>query len=134
MEVPMPAAKHPEADPIPASEPIRSFKAGEEDGYQTDTFSRNDQEGLPSEAELTGREASLADVNRALDAGEEGAYRTDAFSRNDGEGLPDDAELIGDDEAGAAVEATIDADQLKAADDADSRDAAPPSAPGGGVR
>jgi hypothetical protein len=98
-----------------AGEPPRSFAPGEEDGYQTDTFSRNDQEGLPSEAELTGREASNADVNRALDAGEEDGYRTDTFSRNDGEGLPDDEELIGDDEAFGA-EATIDADQLKATD------------------
>jgi hypothetical protein len=73
---------------------------GEQDGYRIDTFSRNDQEGLPSEAELTGREASSADVNRALDAGEEDGYRTDTFSRNDGEGLPDDTELI--DEAEAA--------------------------------
>jgi hypothetical protein len=79
-------ARMPESPKSPAS--------GEQDGYRTDIFSRNDQEGLPSEVELTGREASSADVNRALDAGEEGGYRTDTFSRNDGEGLPDDAELI----------------------------------------
>jgi hypothetical protein len=27
----------------------RSFDPGEEDGYQTDTFSRNDREGVPAE-------------------------------------------------------------------------------------
>ena len=88
------------ASQVPASEPLRGVASGEQDGYRTDILSRNDQEGLPSEAELTGREASNADVNRALDAGEEDGYRTDTFSRNDGEGLPDDAELI--DEAKAA--------------------------------
>lgn len=131
----MPASKQSEtqASQVLASKLSRTFEAGEEDGYRTDTFSRNDQEGLPSEAELTGREASSAEVNRALDAGEEGDYRTDTFSRNDGEGLPGDEELIGDDGA-AGVEATIDADQLKAADDRDSRDAAPPPAQAGGVR
>lgn len=129
----MPASKQSEtqASQALASKLSRSFAAGEEDGYRTDTFSRNDQEGLPSEAELTGREASITDVNRALDAGEQGGYRTDTFSRNDGEGLPDDEALIG---AACGVEATIDADQLKAADDRDSRDAAPPSPQGGGVR
>ena len=75
--------------------------SGEQDGYRTDIVSRNDEEGLPSEVEVTGREASLADVNHALDAGEEDGYRTDTFSRNDGEGLPDDAELIDDETAGA---------------------------------
>ena len=94
-----PASKTP-ADQGPAGDLSRSFASGEEDGYRTDTFSRNDQEGLPSEAELSGHKASNADVNRALDAGEEGDYRTDTFSRNDGEGLPDDEELI--DEARAA--------------------------------
>ncbi len=132
----MPASKQSEtqASQALASKLSRTFAAGEEDGYRTDTFSRNDQEGLPSEAALTGRDASSADVNRALDAGEEDGYRTDTFSRNDGEGLPDDAGLIGDDGAACGVEATIDADQLKAADDPDSRDAVPPSPQGGGVR
>jgi hypothetical protein len=115
----------------PASEPARSFASGEEDGYRTDTFSRNDREGLPSEVELTGREASSADVNRALDAGEEGAYRTDTFSRNDGEGLPVDEEPIDQVTAGSAPAAR---NPLKATDDPDSRDATPPSAQGGGVR
>jgi hypothetical protein len=51
----------------PTGEPSRSFKgggarkrvgsrryleAGEEDNYATDTFSRNDREGLPSETEV----------------------------------------------------------------------------------
>jgi len=132
----MPASKRSDtqASQALANKLSRTFAAGEEDGYRTDTFSRNDQEGLPSEAELAGRQASSADVNRALDAGEEGDYRTDTFSRNDGEGLPDEAALIGDDGDACGVEATIDADQLRAADDPDSRDAAPPSAQGGGVR
>jgi hypothetical protein len=88
----MAAPQHPDENPA---------ASGEQDGYRTDIFSRNDEEGLPSEAEVTGREASLADVNRALDAGEEDGYRADTFSRNDGEGLPDDGELIDDETADA---------------------------------
>jgi general stress protein YciG len=128
--------KQPKISPGRApGEAPRSFAAGEEDGYQTDTFSRNDREGRPSEAELGGREASSADVERVLDAGEEGGYRTDTFSRNDREGLPDDDELAEDDAAAARSATPAPGDHaLKAGDDPDSRDALPPSADGGGVR
>ncbi|MGH6957927.1 MAG: hypothetical protein ACREEW_14775 [Caulobacteraceae bacterium] len=70
-------------------------------------------------------------------SGEEGPYRTDTFSRGDREGLPGPEEVAGDDSAGnSSVEATPDADaeSLKPVDDADSRDATPPSAAEGGVR
>jgi hypothetical protein len=118
----MTVSKHPEASAsqIIARKLSRSFEAGEEDGYRTDTFSRNDREGLPSEAEMTGRVASTAEVNRALDAGEEGGYRTDVFSRNDGEGLPDDEALIVGEGAACGIAAASDADPLKATNDPDS--------------
>ena len=125
----LPQSSVPGGQPL-ASEPPRSFASGEEDGYRTDTFSRNDEEGLPSEVELTGREASRADINRALDVGEEGAYRTDTFSRNDGEGLPNDEAVIDEGKTDPVAQRS----PLKATDDPDSRDAVPPTASGGGVR
>ena len=131
--MPDPSQSKTPTGPAPDGEASRSFAAGEEDGYRTDTFSRNDQEGLPSEAEATGREASRADIDRALDAGEEDGYRTDTFSRNDGEGLPDDEALIDEGKA-SVVPAKPTSAPLKAGDDPDSRDAMPPTAGGGGVR
>jgi hypothetical protein len=95
----------------PAGKEPRSFEAGEEDGYATDTFSRNDREGRPG-PDLTG----LA-VSASLRAGEEDGYATDAFSRNDREGVPTPDEA----DDGAAKP-----DPLKAGDDRDSRDATPP--------
>jgi hypothetical protein len=82
----------------------RSFGSGEEDGYQTDTFSRGDKEG-PSPGEEPG-------------PGE----------------LSDPGEQAGDDSAGASSEATPDAAPLAATDDPASRDAQPPRPDQGGVR
>jgi hypothetical protein len=36
----------------------RSFKPGEKDGFQTDTFSRNDREGRPSLEEMAGDDSA----------------------------------------------------------------------------
>jgi hypothetical protein len=71
---------------------------------------------------------------RSFEPGEEAGYATDTFSRNDREGRPPEgADMAGDDSAGAAAEP--DAAPLKAADDADSRDAPPRTPPReGGVR
>ncbi|HUZ11988.1 MAG TPA: hypothetical protein VMU93_03940 [Caulobacteraceae bacterium] len=88
--------KTPADEKLVPPEPPRSFAAGEEDGYQTDTFSRNDQEGrivFEDEPEPTQSPGGTSDV----EAPPEAAHR-------------------------------------KATDDADSRDAEPPTAQGGGVR
>jgi len=77
-------------DKLVPPDPPRSFKAGEEDGYQTDTFSTNAHEG------------------RIAWGGEE---------------LPEEPD-------GGP---TADAEQRKARDDADSRDAQPPAADDGGL-
>jgi len=96
----------------------RSARDGEQDGYLTDTFSRNDREGLP------GPEVDMAGVSAVLSAGEEDGYATDTFSRNDREGTPTEEEATADDKP------------RKAADDPESRDATPPpiEKDGGGVR
>jgi hypothetical protein len=49
-------------------EPSRSFKSGEEGGYRTDTFSRNDREGLPDPAEAAGDDSDGARAETTPDA------------------------------------------------------------------
>ncbi|HWF78763.1 MAG TPA: hypothetical protein VN694_16480 [Caulobacteraceae bacterium] len=110
--------------------------ANDDDRYQTDTFSRSDAEGAP--AEDPGGPDELAQDERPIEAGAEGGYQTDAFSRNDEEGVPqEDLRKPPTNPASGAPphpEAAPQGQHLKAADDADSRDAAPMKGPEGGVR
>ena len=62
---------------------------GDDDAYQTDTFSRGDAEGAP--AEDPGGPDELVDDDRILEAGAADGYQTDTFSRNDQEGAPAEA-------------------------------------------
>ncbi len=111
----------------------RTFKGGEADGYQTDTFSRGDAEGAP--APQSGPD-EVADDPRALEAGEAGGYQTDTFSRGDEEGVPQ-TDLANAQAAAKGVsraEDKPDDTRRRAGDDADSRDAPPMTGPEGGVR
>jgi hypothetical protein len=108
--------------------------AGDDERYQTDTFSRGDAEGAP--ADEPGGPDEVAQDERVLEAGAAGGYQTDTFSRGDEEGVPQ-AELRGPSAKtgdGAAAEAAPQGTHLKAVDDADSRDAPPAAGPEGGVR
>lgn len=59
----------PGADKPHPDEP-RSFKAGEEGGYRTDTFSRGDREGAPSPEEAAGDDGGgTSSVEATPDAG-----------------------------------------------------------------
>ncbi len=71
---------------------------------------------------------------RSFKPGEAGAYQTDAFSTNDREGRPPEDEAEPERPRGASEADAQPGRDLKATDDADSRDATPPSADGGGVR
>jgi hypothetical protein len=105
--------------------------AGEEDGYRADTFSRNDEEGVP--ADDSGEPDTVADAEPILAAGEAGGYQTDAFSRGDEEGVPVE-ELRGSSPKAKHAEAAPEGAHRKAVDDADSRDAPPMAPREGGVR
>ncbi len=61
----------------------RSFKPGAQDGYQTDTFSRNDEEGVPAEdlCEGAGDETGTSSVEATPDAARRKAT-DDADSRD----------------------------------------------------
>ena len=121
----------------PAKPPIgegeRSFEAGAEGGYQTDAFSRNDEEGLA--ADDNGQPDEVEGSEPIVAAGAEDGYQTDAFSRGDEEGVPQEALTASKPKPAAAPEPSPQATQRKALDDTDSRDARPPTDPReGGVR
>ena len=107
----------------PIGEPERSFEAGAAGGYQTDAFSRGDEEGAP--ADDTGRPDAVTGDEPIVAAGEADGYQTDAFSRGDEEGVPQENL----DPAQPGQGRPADATDRKAADDADSRDARPPLHP-----
>ena len=106
-------------------------KPDDDDRYRTDTFSRGDAEGAP--AEDPGGPDELVDDDRILEAGAAGGYQTDTFSRNDEEGAPQEDLRAAAKPAGAPSDPPK-GTQLKAVDDADSRDAPPMRGPEGGVR
>jgi len=70
----------------PMGERERSFEAGAEGGYQTDAFSRNDEEGVA--ADDAGQPDEVEGSEPVVAAGAEAGYQTDAFSRGDEEGVP----------------------------------------------
>jgi hypothetical protein len=110
-------------------------KPGDDDRYQTDTFSRGDAEGVP--ADDPGGPDELVEDDRPLEAGAAGGYQTDAFSRNDEEGVPQEdlkAPAKSASDAPAKTDTPPKGTHLKATDDADSRDAPPMRGPEGGVR
>jgi hypothetical protein len=108
-------------------------KPGEDDRYQTDTFSRGDAEGAP--ADDPGGPDELAEDERPLESGAAGGYQTDAFSRGDREGVPQEDLRNSPKPADATpADAPPKGTHLKAADDADSRNAPPMKGPEGGVR
>jgi hypothetical protein len=115
----------------PPGETKRSFTPGDDDGYRADTFSRNDEEGVP--ADDSGEPDTVADAEPILAAGEAGGYQTDAFSRGDEEGVPVE-ELRGSSPKATPAEAAPEGAHRKALDDADSRDAPPMAPREGGVR
>ena len=53
------------------------------DGYETDTFSRNDAEGATAKG---GEPGAKGDVEAELAKSSDDRYETDAFSRGDAEG------------------------------------------------
>jgi hypothetical protein len=109
--------------------------SGDDDRYQTDTFSRGDAEGAP--AQDPGVPDELAQDERPIEAGAAGGYQTDAFSRNDEEGVPQqDLKAPAKPAGGAPAKpaAPPQGTHLKAVDDADSRNAPPMKGPEGGVR
>lgn len=117
----------------PVGERERSFEAGAEGGYQTDAFSRNDEEGVA--ADDAGKPDEVEGSEPIVAAGEADGYQTDAFSRGDAEGVPQEALSQPPRKATAAPEPAPEATQRKAVDDADSREARPPMDPReGGVR
>jgi hypothetical protein len=117
----------------PLGERERSFEAGAEGGYQTDAFSRNDEEGVA--ADDAGQPDEVEGAEPVVAAGAEDGYQTDAFSRGDEEGVPQEALTEPQRKAAPAAEANPEAAMRKAVDDADSRDARPPMDPSeGGVR
>ncbi|HEX4752987.1 MAG TPA: hypothetical protein VH268_08815 [Solirubrobacterales bacterium] len=117
----------------PLGERERSFEAGAEGGYQTDAFSRNDEEGVA--ADDAGQPDEVEGAEPIVAAGEADGYQTDAFSRGDAEGVPQEALTEPQRKASATPAPASEAIQRKAVDDADSRDARPPMDPReGGVR
>ena len=70
----------------PLGERERSFEKGAEGGYQTDAFSRNDEEGVA--ADDAGQPDEVEGSEPVVAAGAEDGYQTDAFSRGDEEGVP----------------------------------------------
>lgn len=116
----------------PVGERERSFEAGAEGGYQTDAFSRNDEEGVA--ADDAGQPDEVEGSEPLVSAGAADGYQTDAFSRGDEEGVPQ-AALTEPQREAAAPAQTPESMQRKAVDDADSRDAQPRMDPReGGVR
>ena len=73
----------------PVGETERSFEAGAAGGYQTDAFSRGDEEGVA--ADDAGKPDEVEGDEPVVAAGEAGGYQTDAFSRGDEEGVPVEA-------------------------------------------
>jgi len=115
----------------PIGETERSFESSQAEGYQTDLFSRGDEEGIPAEPSPNPDE--VADDPRVLEAGEADGYQTDAFSRGDEEGVPQ-GDLQARQPKPAGASGLPESTQRKAVDDADSRDAPPMTGPEGGVR
>ena len=104
----MPQDKQPRP---PLGETERSFEAGAEGGYQTDAFSRGDEEGVA--AADAGQPDHIEGSEPIVAAGEADGYQTDAFSRGDEEGVPVEALTEPQRKAAAAPEGVPDATHRK---------------------